>query len=175
MSAREDMIANGDEALRLADGIDDRAAGALVRQGLLDLLSARVFMPEDSPIHLDMLVYARCLEAIYADRTRIVALASGAPSPIDLGALRARVAAAEAAGALKRGAEALAHCEALPRVPVRELLCFGLATSAELLAASAPIAPPVDLALQARLLEGSFRKTSLIKLLAEGKEPLPFI
>ncbi|WP_437483826.1 hypothetical protein WME75_43550 [Sorangium sp. So ce1014] len=170
-----DVILHGQEAFQYADAITDRFTGHLVHQALVDLLGSSCLRESDLPLHLDLLKYARCLEAIYADRARIAALASGAPSPIGSEDLRARIAAAEAAGAIKRGTEAFVHCEALPKGPVCELERFGLGISAELLAEGAPGTPPVDFSVQARFLECSFSKTGLVKLLAEGKEPSPFI
>lgn len=170
-----DIIVHGQEAFQHAEAIADRFTGHLVHQGLIDLLGTSSLLPTDFPLYLDLLKYARCLEAIYADRTRIAALAScGAQSPIGPGELRSRIEAAEALGAIKRGAEAFAHCESLPEGPVRELERFGLGVSAELLEAAVST-PPVDFAVHARMLECSFRKIELVKLLAEGKEPTPFI
>ena len=170
-----DAITNPDEAFRLAAAMPDAFAGKLVHQGLIDVLATRSLKASDLPLHLDLLLHARCLAAIYGDRARILTLVRGAPSPIGADELRACVEAAEAAGAIKRGGEALAHVEALPEGPLRSLSRFGLGTSAALLATLAPISPPVDACVQSRLFDGSFRNTRLIELLAEGREPEPFL
>ena len=170
-----DVVVRGEEAFRCAELIADRYAGMLVHQGLIDLISSYRLLPGDSPLYLDMLTYARCLEAIYADRARIVALASGEPSSIQLHELRTRVEAAEATGAIRRGSEALSHCEALPEGPVRELERFGLWTSTQVIEVREPDVPPVDFFVHARLLEASFQKTHFVRHVAAGKQPSPFI
>ncbi|MDC0680529.1 hypothetical protein [Sorangium atrum] len=172
---KPDVIANGQEAFQHLDSITDRFTRILVHQGLIDLLSSYCLLPGDSPLHLDMLTYTHCLEAIYADRARVAMIASGSSGSIDPSELRARVAAAAAAGAIKRASEALAHCEALPDGPVRELERFGLATSTQVIAAREPGVPPVDFLVHARLLEASFQKTYFVQHVAEGKDPSPFI
>lgn len=170
-----DSIVHGQEAFQHVDLIADRFTQMLVYQGLIDLLSSYRLLPGDSPLHLDMLTYAHCLEAIYVDRARIAALASGISSSIAPHELRAHLDKAEAAGAIKRASAALSHCEALPAGPVQELERFGLSVSAQVVAAREPRAPPVDFLVHARLLEASFQKTYFVQHVAEGKEPSPFI
>ena len=171
----QDAVVLGEEAFRHAAEIEDRFTRMLVHQGLVDVLASRRILPEDMPLHLDLLDHARALTALYEDRAGIAAMARGAASPFAADEVRARIAAAEAAAAGKRGAEAFAYCEALPAGEVRELLRWGLGISAERLAREGAREPPVDLALQARLFEDSFAKTLFVRNTAEGKEPADFI
>lgn len=174
-TGEQDAIVLGEEAFGHAAGLEDRFVSMLVRQGLVDVLASRRLLPGDLPLHLDLLDHARALTAVYADRAGIAAMARGGASPLTPEDVRARLAAAEAAGAGKRGAEALAHCEALPAGEVRELLRWGLGISAERLAREGARDVPVDLAVQARLFEESFAKTLFVRNTAEGQEPMPFI
>ncbi|MGK4004210.1 hypothetical protein WMF31_16370 [Sorangium sp. So ce1036] len=173
--SESDVIVHGQEAFQHLDSIPDRFTRMLTHEGLIDLLSSYRLLPGDSPLHLDMLTYTHCLEAIYADRARIAAIASGRAKSIGPDELRAHATAAAATGAIKRASEALAHCEALPDGPVRELERFGLVISSQIIAARGSRAPPVDFFVHARLLEASFRKTHFVQHVAEGKDPSPFI
>ncbi len=167
-------ILRGEGAFAHIATIGDPFVRRLVHQAVVDVLGTRSLTDGDFPLHLDMLLYVRCMERLYADRARVAALARGAEASIEEEGLGGAIDGAERSGHVRRGGEVKALVRATASGPVRALLLAGIDAGLRVIMEGEPATPPVDLSVFARLMKGSFEKTVLIGLLAEGREPEPF-
>lgn len=167
-----DAILRGEEAFARIAAIGDPFVHKLVHQAVVDVLGTRSLAEHDLP--LDMLLYVRCMERVYSNRARVAALVHGAEASMDEGSLGEAIDGAERSGHVRRGGEVKALVRATAPGPVRALLLAGIGAGLQVIMEGEPATPPVDLSVFARLMKGSFEKTVLIGLLAEGREPEPF-
>jgi hypothetical protein len=168
------------ESFAYCETIRDPIRNRLVWDGLISSYSRiNRLSPDEAPgVVLDAMVLVKLLEAVTADPELLVALATGAPTPVQSESLDQLLERAEARHFIVRGEEAAAHAAGIERPEVRNLVSHGLAASLrwlfEALNEDRPEAP-VDLLLHAQMLQEMFRLPEGIAYVAAGKPVMPWI